>query len=149
MHLIRSQSCLSTFGMSLTGAIQILQCICIYKHPSLFKTIIFNCLQTNMFKFVTSVLLIELIMLTHTCGFFCVKALDRMKITKLSDSMRSDINKDFMNHEQQQQPNRAPTNGRSRPHSMDSVMYEKLLGAERSDRSVTYVDNVSSYPRLV
>lgn len=60
-------------------------------------------------------------------------ALERMKITKLSDSMRSEINKDFLNNEQQL--NRSQSNGRSRPHSMDSTMYEKLLGAERPDRN--------------
>lgn len=58
-----------------------------------------------------------------------LKALDRMKITKLSDSMRSEINKDY-----DQQLNRIQTNGRSRPHSMDTVVYEKLLGAEKPER---------------
>lgn len=52
-----------------------------------------------------------------------------MKITKMTDSMKSDGGKEYGNNEYS---NRGQSGGKSRPLSMDSVMFEKLkLAAER------------------
>lgn len=52
-----------------------------------------------------------------------------MKITKMTDSMKSDGGKDYGNNDYS---NRGQSGGKSRPLSMDSIMFEKLkLAAER------------------